>query len=190
MRRSGGALLAALLLLGCQSTPPPNAAAPAAPASRHGYALLFELLGQEKDVDKLLIVKREREDLRELVGAIAETCGAAYERLVSLGEANPALNLTDAGLPAAEVATREAIAGEKMERLLTESAKEFDLQLALSQLEALTYLTHLVEVLARAEPDPERLDFVRQLYRDVAALRERTSDLLRSRYAWPASDPN
>jgi hypothetical protein len=189
MRTPRGALLAVLLALACQSAAPPAPPRAAAPASPHGYALLFELLGQEQDVDKLLLVKRERADLGELMGSIAETCGAAHERLAALGEADPALNLTDPGLPGAELAVREAIEGEKTKLLLTESGKEFELQLVLSQLQALSYALHLSEVLARAEPDAERLAFVRQLYRDLGELRERTTALLRSRYAWPAADP-
>jgi hypothetical protein len=39
----------------------------------HGYALLFALLGDEKDVAKLLVVKRERAELSQLIKAISET---------------------------------------------------------------------------------------------------------------------
>ena len=95
-------ILAAVLLtasLGCASTGAPSRAQQAPAASGHGYALLHEILGQERQVSKLLFIKEERKPLEILIDAIAETCGDAYERLEELAEENPRLDLSDTGLP-------------------------------------------------------------------------------------------
>src|SRR5688572_12596762 len=76
----------------------------------HGYALLFSLMADEKDVSKLLVVKRERAELRELIKQISEATGRAHARLENFAKADRSLNLNAQGLPSAESATRAAIA--------------------------------------------------------------------------------
>jgi hypothetical protein len=176
-----------LLLLGtaCAQTPPPPAAKPASAPGGTGYALLYELLGQEKDVSKLLIVKRERDDFEAVIDAISEAAGRAHEELGELGEADRALNLTDTGLPAGERAARESIAASKRDALLTEGGEEFEIQLMLAQSEALGYWVGLTESLSRAEPDPARLAFVQALWREGRRLQDSLAALLRTRYRQP-----
>jgi hypothetical protein len=177
--------LSAACLVACAGPPPP--AAPAAPAARNGYALLFEILGQEKDVSKILVIHGERDEVQALIDEIAETTGAACDRLEELGEADPHLNLKDTGLPSAEVATREAVKDTRTKLLVTDSGKEFELQLLLAQNEALSYSSHLAEVLARAEPDADRLAFVRQLYKDLSRLQQELLALVRASYRYVPS---
>jgi hypothetical protein len=141
-------------------------------SSGHGYALLYEILGQERQVAKLLLIKVERDDLQTIIDAIAETSGQAHERLEALAEADPSLNLTDTGLPREEVRTREAIAATRQDQLLAASGRELELQLLLTQNEALTYMAHLADTLSRSEPDPARLAFVREFWKEVTLLRE------------------
>src|SRR6266705_3531274 len=78
-------------------------------ADHHGYALLADLCGDEKDVSKLRFLKRERPELKALLQEIAATNRVAYDTLQKFAKADPALNLKDIGLPAAEVAARKAI---------------------------------------------------------------------------------
>lgn len=177
-------LLACLLLaasLGCASAGAPSASQEEEPSSSsgHGYALLYEILGQERQVSKLLLIQREREVLGTIIAAIAETCGRAYDRLEALAESDPGLDLTDTGLPTEELRTREAIAATRSSQLLAASGREFELQLLLSQNEALTYIGHLADTLSRSEPDLERLAFVRELWKDVTLLQEDVLALLR-----------
>ena len=176
--------LAFLSALGCASAPPPPPPSGGAP-SAHGYALLYEILGQEKDVSKLLVVKRERDDFEAVINSISEVTGKAYDDLGELGEANRSLNLTDNGLPAGERAAREAIAASKRNALLTENGEEFEMLMALAQGEALGYLVGLTESLSRAEPDPGRLAFVQALWRDARRLQESLLALVRTRYRQP-----
>ena len=173
-----------LLLLGLASAcagsarrdePAPVRAAP----SGHGYALLHEILGQERQVSMLLVVKSEREALERVIDDIAEVCAAASQELEALAEADPRLDLADTGLPAEERKTREAIAATRRDQLLAASGSELELQLLLAQNEALVYLTHLVDTLSRSEPDPARLAFVRTLWKELTRLQGEVAALLR-----------
>jgi hypothetical protein len=175
-------ILAALLLaaaFACASAQAPSPPPLEAGDSRHGYALLYEILGQEKKVSQLLIIKRDREALGAVIGAIAETCGKAHERLEKLAEQSPRLDLTDTGLPADEVRARELIAATRRDLLLASSGKELELQLLLTQNEALTYAAHLADALSRSESNPERLEYVRALWKDLTRLLQETQALLR-----------
>jgi hypothetical protein len=174
-----------LLASACAQTRPPPAAQPAGAPGGSGYALLYELLGQEKDVSKLLIVKREHDDFEAVIDAISETAGRAYDDLGELGEADPSLNLSDTRLPAGERAAREAVAASTRDALLTESGEEFEIRLTLAQSQALGYWVGLAEGLSRAEPDPARLAFVQALWRDGRRLQESLTTLLRTRYRQP-----
>ena len=143
-------------------------------ASGHGYAMLYEILGQERQVSKLLLINREPEALETVIGAIAQTCGKAYDRLGDFAKADPGLDLIDTGLPIEEVRTRAAI-----EQLLAASGEELELQLLLAQNEALTYMAHLADTLSRNEPDPARLAFLRELWKDLTRLQEDVLALVR-----------
>ena len=163
-------ILAAMLVassLACASAPTPP---PPPPAAGHGYALLYEILGQEAKVSQLLVIKEDREALGKLIDAIAETCGAAHERLKELAERPPQLELVDTGLPKEELRTRELIGSQRKDLLLGSSGAELEFQLLLIQNEALTYMANLADTLSRSESDPERLAFVRALWKDMTRL--------------------
>ena len=68
--------------------------------------------------------------------------------------------------------TRQAIAATRRDQLLAASGRELELQLLLSQNEALTYMAHLADTLSRSESDPTRLAFVRELWKDLTRLQE------------------
>jgi hypothetical protein len=148
-------------------------------ASEQGYALLYAILGQERQVSKLLIIKEERDALESVIDAISETCGAAYDRLEALAAQKPQLDLADTGLPAEEVRTRQSIATTRRDQLIAASGAELELQLLLTQNEALTYTTHLADTLARSESDPARLAFVRALWKDLTRLQADVQAMLR-----------
>jgi len=151
----------------------------------HGYALLFDVLKDEKDVAKLLIVKRERAQLRALVKEISEAAGRASRQLETFAKSDHPLDLTGQGLPTAEVETRAAIAKVKSKELLTESGKQFELKLLLSQSEADTYAAHLAETVAKNESRPERADYLRQVATDMHGLQRKVAAMLEENYSWP-----
>jgi hypothetical protein len=154
-------------------------------SDNHGYALLADLCGDEKDVSKLRFFKSERAELKALLQEIASTNRVAYEALQRFAKANPAINLKDMGLPASEVGTREAISKSKESAILSSKGKELEVQLLLDQNEALTYGSHLARVIARTESDPQRRAFLEQLSATLGALQERVLKMLSSGYSPP-----
>src|SRR6185436_6154070 len=157
-----------------------GAARPAHPgAAGRGYALLARLLDDERHVSMLLIIKRERDQLEEVIDAIDDTCDKAWDDLNDLADDDPPVDLENSGLPAAELQTREGIRETRKKELLDAKGRELEFQLLLTQNEALTYGAHLAETLSRTESNPERLAFERALWKDLSRLQLRVRDLLR-----------
>jgi hypothetical protein len=149
-----------------------------------GYALLYDLMGSEKDVSKLLIIKRERTEFHDLIQDISKRCGEAHDRLTAFGKADPSLNLKDRRLPLAETLTRQREGKARGKELLGSKGKDLELNLLLTQVEALTYATHLSAVTAEGEANPERAQFLQQLSTDVSQLAKRVNGMLLKNYAW------
>src|SRR5688572_5010122 len=108
-------LSAVCVLTGCQS---PKARSPgergAAPTTRNNcYSLLHQLLDDEKNVSLLRFIKREREDVRNLIKKISANSAVGAKLLEELARHDPSINLDDFRLPPGEAATREAIASTR-----------------------------------------------------------------------------
>lgn len=154
--------------------------------SHHGYALLYDLLGDEKDVSKLLIVKRERAELAALIKDISRVAADAHKTIEVLARLDRGLNLTDRGLPSAEMAARERIAKARAKELLTDKGKDFELRLLLTQNEALVYGTHLAAAVVAEEKNPDRVKFLNRLSGDLEQLQQRIVAMLTTNYSWTA----
>jgi len=179
--------LVAVIQLGCRTAPRPvsEAESSASTAPSHAHALLFGLLSDEKNVSKLLIIKRERPELRALINEISERAGEAHKALEAFAKSDRTLNLKDQGLPSAEVLTRNAIAKARTKELLTESGKEFELRLLLTQNEALTYGGYLAATAAASDTSGDRRQMLQQLSTDLLQLQKKTGDMLLKNYTGP-----
>ena len=178
-----------LALQGCQTlqTSSPTPPESSATTSNHSCALLYELLGDEKNVSKLLIVKRERAELKALIKEVSDYTGKAHQQMEASAKSPPALNLKDNGLPAAEVQTRKAIAKTRAKELLTEHGKDFELLLLLTQNEALTYGAHLASTAAAAETSATRRQQLEQISTRLAELQKKVVAMLLANYNWRAT---
>lgn len=184
------AILLVLLVCGCQSvrttavpsqTTPPSADATKSsdPAIRNNsLALLSDLMSDEKHLSKILIIKRESRELKELVKDISKTADNAAERLEDLAK-QEGLPLENIALPPGEQATRKAIAKTKKDLLLHSKNADFELQLLLTQAQALNYGMHLASVISENEPQPRRAREFSDLSARLKQLYERTVTLLR-----------
>jgi hypothetical protein len=145
----------------------------------NAIALLNDLLNEEKNLSKILIIKRESPDLKRLVKDISETADDGAKMLKSLAKKDRGIQLATLGLPPGEVAARQAISKTKQDLLLHTKGAEFEFQLLLTQMEALSYGTHLALVAAENEPQPERAQEFSKISGQLKQLEERVLTRLR-----------
>jgi hypothetical protein len=160
-------------------------AIPAKGVLQNGYALLSDLLGDEKDVSLLRFIKREQPELKNLINDISRVSAAAHTQLAEFAATDPTINIKNEGLPLAELATRKSISTMKTRMLLHDKGAEFELQLLLSQNEALVYGANLAQVLASSETDSGRAQFFRQTADRLLHLDERVVQMLLKNYETP-----
>jgi hypothetical protein len=187
------ALLLLCSLCACQSTRQPAAASPSpavAGPGKNGFdiqtrdnalALLDDLLGDEKNLSKILIIKHNSDELGKLVEDISKTAGNGAKMLEALAKTQPGLNLKATSLPRGEVATRKAISKTKEQLLLHSKEAEFEFQLLLTQVEALNYGAHLAMVVADSETDANGTREFLRLSAQLRDLRERVEAMLRTK---------
>jgi hypothetical protein len=180
-----------VLAQGCATKSASNTPPPAAEDSRlairnQGYSLLYELMSDEKDVSKLLIIKKENSDVGDLVKKIAQTCGAAAKQMEAFSKSDPHLHNQMDGLPRAEKETRDLISKTRAKELITKSGDKFELRILLTQSEALTYGAHLALVVQSHETDPARQKFLGDLSSQLQELHQSLIDLMHTRWRSPA----
>jgi hypothetical protein len=153
-------ILAAALLCGYANAQkhPSNAPDRSKIAVRNNAAsLLADLLGDEKNVSKILIIKSNSDELGKLMKAISKTADDGKDQLEALAKADSTLNLKALQLPPGEMATRAAISKTyEHDLLLTPGGEKFELTLLLSQTDALNYGLHLAKVAADNASSPEQ----------------------------------
>ena len=176
--------LAAATLGGCASSGksvPQNGAASLSPeqlrARNNSASLLYNLLGDEKNVSKLFIIKKGRKELQELIKSISTTAGDGAKQLEALAKGDPTLNLHATELPPGEAATRKAIAKTNEHELLHTSGPDLEFNLLLTQSKALSYGSHLAGVAEQNSTSPEQVQEFKtlggtmdNLYKQVIAL--------------------
>jgi len=132
--------------------------------------LLHQLLDEQKGVSLLRFIKREPDDVKNLVKKIAATSGAGSKLLEELARHDPSIKLDDLRLPPGEAATREAIASTKEKELLSQTGGEIELSLLLTQAEALSYASHLAKVASENEFQPDRARALAGVSEDMTTL--------------------
>src|SRR4051812_8822771 len=138
------ALVFLCFVCGCQSMQQQTAANTSADAKEtpekqgpnlqtrnNALALLDDLLNDEKNVSKILIVKHNSDELGRLVKDISRVAADDAKMLEAFAKTVPGLNLKQFDLPPGEFATRRAISKSKEQILLHSKDAEFQFQLLL-----------------------------------------------------------
>lgn len=163
-RRLVTAIALGLWFCGCASELKPSATSHGSASStkieirNNAVSLLYDLLGDEKDVSKILLIKRNSEELGRLIKLISKTSADAEKELADMARAHPDLPLHALELPPGEKATRNAIAKTKERELLFTSGADFEFNLLLTQADALSYGWHLARIAAENTPRPDEMD--------------------------------
>lgn len=172
------------------AAPPPPADDARLGVRNQGYSLLYKLLSDEKDLSKLLLVKKEQSDTGNLVRKIAEAAAAAVKQMDAFAKADPHLHFNMDGLPNAEKETRDLIGKTRAKELITKTGEKFDLRILLTQSEALTYGAHLAVVVESHETDPTRKKFLADTSQHLQNLHQALIDLMHTRWKMPAPAPH
>lgn len=143
-------------------------------------SLLSQLLGEEKNVSKILIVKGSSDDLRSLIKTISLTAADGEKRLEDLARLDPTLDLRRFDLPAGEKAAREAESKTEEHQLLFSSGANFAFNLLMTQAQALGYGSHLAATAAKNSPSPEQAAQIRLLGAALEQLQKRVTGMIRA----------
>lgn len=151
------------------------------------YSLFYQLMADEGNVSKLLIIKKEQPDVGALIKDISLVCGDAAKQIERFAKADPHLHIKMTGLPAAEVETRDLIAKTRTKELIGKTGEKFELRVLLTQSEALTYGAHLAAVAQTHETDAARKQFLGGVSERLQDLHQRMINLMHARWQMPAT---
>ena len=178
----GGTLIVcALAVTGCATVQRalPTTAWRQARVRNEGYSLLYEVLSQESDVAKLLMIKHADPPIANLIQEIASTCDQARKELELFHENDRHLSLEMTNLPQIEQQTRAGIESTVTKQLLFSSGKKFEVRFLFTQAEAMNYAAHLAQVLHDQESDLLRQKFLATVAGRCTTLHDRVMELLR-----------
>ncbi|HUS36238.1 MAG TPA: hypothetical protein VM680_12875 [Verrucomicrobiae bacterium] len=183
------AVLVLVVFAGCATAPKaeaPKSEDAALAVRNQGYALLYKLLSDEKNLSKLLLIKKEQADLGELIKRISKVSGEVAEGMEKFSKADGHLHLEVDGLPAVEKEVRDSIGKTRAKELIAKGGQKFELRVLLTQSEALTYGAHLAAVLQRHESDEARRKFLAETSQRLQELHQGVIDLMHTRWDTPA----
>jgi hypothetical protein len=144
-----------------------------------GYSLLYQLLSQESDAAKILIIKHADPPIADLIREIAITAGQTKKELELFHEKDRRLSFEMTNLPQIEQKSRSAIESTVTKGLLFSSGKKFEVRFLFTQAQAMNYAAHLAQVLHDQEANPVRKKFLTKLSQQCTTLHDRVMELLK-----------
>ncbi len=177
----GALIVCALAMTGCSTVKKvfPTAAWHKARVRNEGYSLLYQLMKQDSDVAKILIIKHADPPVADLIKEIASTCGEAKKELEQLHEKDRHLSFEMTNLPQIEQKTRDAIESTVTKQLLFSSGKTFEHRLLFTQAESMNYASHLAQVLHEQEDNADRKNFLATLSERCITLHDKAVELMK-----------
>ena len=142
------------------------------------YAILYELLDDEAQLDAILILKSSSPETELLIREIAASSAGMRDELKMMIDRDPDLTRTVTGLPVAEADARDRISNATASTLLTTSGEEFELLILITQEKAMSYGQHLAGALADQDDDQKRVESLRRMSSVMESFHGRTRDLL------------
>jgi hypothetical protein len=160
MGRIGVLVVAAFALSGCAVGEGNDAGKIEFRQRNEGYSLLYKMMDDESQVEKLLIIKHADEPVKEVIKEISEFGAYSKKQLEEFAKSDRLLGFETPDLPAVEQKSRDIARSEDTKKLLFSSGAEFQLYLVYTQAEAMQYSSRLAAALAQTEKIPERKTFL------------------------------
>jgi hypothetical protein len=173
------AAILSALLLACSSTPkPPSANGGLFREDNEGYSLLYKLVSDDGDVDKIFFLKHADEDVGSLVKEVASVCKDAKKQMDEFPKTNNRIEFDVPDLPYMEQRSRDLQSSDDEKNLLGSSGKDFELLLIYTQAESMDYAHQLAMALSEKEDDPARKAFLTKFAARCGNLHDRLMNLL------------
>jgi hypothetical protein len=164
---------------GCATTPtPPTENGGMFRHQNEGYSLLYKLMSDDTDVNKIVIFTRADDSVVKLIKEIAAASSAAKNQMDEFPKADKHIEYDEADLPKLEARGRELQSKDDAKGLLTSSGKDFEVLLIFSQAEATDYAVQLSKAILENEKDPTRTAFLTSLSKQFADFHERLMGML------------
>ncbi len=152
----------------------------------HGYAMLHDALKRLQHLDKVLLIKKERPPVGEVIRNLADTSDMLNRDLVQLAEKYPAIRLDDQGLTRFEVKKRESLMLDRGLSLgmplLGKTGAEMERTALLSLSAAINQQRYLIAVMLPDEFAEERKKWLERSSRELDAIYAAMLDLLQRDY--------
>lgn len=190
--------LAATMLSGCAVLHGSNTSADAAPTARgatgdesareqlnDGYSSLYTQLNGLSQVDKIFYVKVESDDVQHVVEHVTDYSGQLAQRLETLSDQFPALDIHRVTTPPIIKAVHKAQRKGTLKMLapvVGESGKAFDRDLLIRLLGAVDLQRYLTQVIAEREPDPALAQVMQNASHRFGQLYDEINTLLTRRF--------
>lgn len=123
---------------------------------REGYALLYALASQEKNVDALLKVKKTSSQNREIIQEIAQVNRDILQSLAAWERNDPHKTVSGGDLPDLQARSLDRINKRVTWQLLLSGRRESIKTLLLTQYQSLIYEACLLKAIHESESDQER----------------------------------
>ncbi|MGD0767036.1 MAG: hypothetical protein ABSB42_02315 [Tepidisphaeraceae bacterium] len=146
--------------------------------ANEGYSLLHQLMSDESDASKILILKHADEPVAGTVKEISDACRAAKTRMDEFPKTDARIEFDVPDLPRVEQESRDLDSSIEEKELLFSSGRTFELRLIYAQAQAMEYGEVLCKALIAREDDPARKAFVTDLAKQCADFRDRLLGLL------------
>ena len=152
------------------------------PVLSYGYALLYEMVRTQRFADKILLVKSESEDVKRIVGRIADHAADTKTRLEQLAKEYPAIRIDSDVLPEVQVHMLHSLETEQVKDVLSRSGKDFERTLIIVLVGFVQQERHLARAMVDAETDANRRRFWTDTQRRFDAEHADALALLERRY--------
>ncbi len=147
-------------------------------ARYQGYSILYRLMSDEGNVDKILVVKSVDDPVKQLIKQIASTCSDAKTQLDDYQKQDGRSEFNVPDLPRMEQETRDLESKTDEKEILFSSGKTFQLRLILTQLQATRYGQLLCTALVQIEDNPQRKDFLTKLASNLGVYHDQLTDMI------------
>ncbi|CAN5168909.1 hypothetical protein BH24PSE2_BH24PSE2_14680 [soil metagenome] len=150
-----------------------------------GYALLYELVSTLRHANKAFLVKFEADDVQALTNEVSGTLTKMTGKLERMAAGEAGFDLEDTGTPKFASEARKAMSLARIKSfapIMGKTGTDFERTLLLTQAGQLNQARYLSELLAEAEANADRREFVKGINEKFDQLYSRVNQLLEERY--------